>query len=116
MKSIAQRVNSLLNSNSDLQNLIGGQQAWELEDEEASLPFVTFSITENSPRSKDLPADYDVRVHSYGNSLEEASDVDGFVKTAMYQGRRVKSIRAASGYTDEESRKAVIIRTFNIKN
>lgn len=115
MKSIAERVKNLLSVDVDLQNAVGDKIAWGIEEEKTKLPFVTFDITENPGRTKDLPDDFDVRINSYAASLEEASDIDYLVKQAMKKGPRVKSLGAQSGYTDEDTRRAVIIRTFNFK-
>jgi hypothetical protein len=115
MKSIAERVMNLLGASVDLQTVVGNSIAWGLEEEKTKLPFVTFNIVENPGRTKDLPEDFNVRINSYAKSLEEASDIDGLVKAAMYNGKRTKSLGAQSGYTDDDTRRAVIIRTFNFK-
>ena len=115
MKSIAERVLNLLKGDSNLQAVVGDKIAWGLEEEKTKLPFITFNVVENPGRTKDLAEDFDIKINSYAASLEEASDIDGLVKTAMYKGKRTKSLGAQSGYTDDDSRRAVVIRTFNFK-
>jgi hypothetical protein len=118
MKAVATILNNILLADANLQAVVEGKHYWELVPEEDQEPYIAFSITENAEATKERSGDYDIRVSIYGLSLDNVSEVDALTKIAL-EGQhgvtRIFNRGAQSGYTDEEVRKAIIIRNFNLK-
>ncbi|AGO49132.1 structural protein [Cellulophaga phage phi39:1] len=119
MDKIAIIINTILLASVDLQNLVNGKHYWELVPEDDKPPFITFSIIENTEATKDFSGDYEIRLTSYEKTLGDVSIIDSELKKTLVNFSdgvtRVKNLGAQSGYSDDETRSAVIIRNFNLK-
>jgi hypothetical protein len=100
----------------EIQNVIEDRVYWELAEEDSIFPFVTFSITNIGPVSKDRFSEFEAKVRIFDKSLTAAATVSSVIRESVsnnYSHWRDKG--AVSGYTDTEAKEAYIEITYNFK-
>ncbi len=118
MHNVATLLTNMFLADIALQAVVQGQHYWELAPEEIKYPYVLFSLKEDKEATKDRRGDYQVTITCYASTLTASSELDVLVKDALLNNTiaSVFNTGAQSGYTDDEKRIAVIVRTYNLKN
>lgn len=112
MLEASKKINADLAADAPLQQVISDNHFWELADDNAKVPFVTFSIRENKRGSKDRRGNYDVTLRSFAKNLTEAAILSDLVRSAM-EDKQYRYLNGESGYVDSEAREAYIELNFN---
>lgn len=95
-----------------LQAEIAGKHYWELAPDNEKVPFLTFRITENPPRTKDGQRDYGLQVRCFEKTLTKAAILAELVETALVAANH-KYRGGRSGYTDDEAQEGFVELNFN---
>jgi hypothetical protein len=112
MKVAAEKTNTALLANTDLQALVSGKHFWELAPDETKGVYVAYRVLENPAVTKTIKRNFDVTHWCFAPTLTLASDVSELVKTALLNdGQYFRG--AESGYVDDETKEGFIKMIFN---
>lgn len=112
MKAAAERTNTALLANTELQALVNGKHYWELAPDNTKGVYVTYRVLENQAVTKTIKRNFDVTHWCFAPSLTHASDVSELVKEALLNdGQYFRG--AESGYVDDDTKEGFIKMIFN---
>lgn len=94
---------------------VTGGVFWELAEEDSDDPFVTYSLEDSGPVSKDRFAGYRVKVRIFAKTLTQASDILKTVRGSVKENTSWRDRGATSGYTDAQAKEAFIEVIYEFK-
>lgn len=112
MNNAAIEINNMLESSQELQAAINGHY-WELADESVREPFITYSIEEQGPKTKNGLSVYLVQIWIWAPNLTRAGEIYDLVRSAA-EIQNFYYTGATTGYTSGEARAAFLKMDFNL--